>query len=172
MNKIAIISKTLTILLFTSLGVATLLLLIVMVNKIEEKTSCPAPSEKQVSENYFGSIKEEMPRFPGCEQIPDTRERNQCAQRKMLEYFYKEFTYPATAREQGITGTVVVRFYIDEKGRVKSPEILRGVGGGFDEEVVRVIKTMNDLPARWIPGKQRGRAVKVYYTLPVKVHLK
>ena len=56
-------------------------------------------------------------------------------------------------------------------GTVESPEILRGLGGGVDEEVLRVVNLMNSLPAKWTPGKQRGKNVKVQFTLPVRFAL-
>jgi len=117
-------------------------------------------------------VVEEMPRFPGCEDIQDKVDRKTCAQQNMLNYIYKEINYPTIARETGIEGTVVVRFYIDEQGNVKEPEILKEIGGGCGKEAMRVVKKMNELSDRWKPGRQRGSAVKVYFNLPVKYKLK
>jgi protein TonB len=89
----------------------------------------------------------------------------------MLQYIYNEINYPTLAREAGIEGTVVVRFYIDEQGNIKAPEILKEIGGGCGKEALRVVKTMNEMGEKWTPGKQRGRAVKVYFNLPVKYKL-
>ena len=50
-------------------------------------------------------------------------------------------------------------------------EFIGGGEGGFGEEVLRVVRKMNDLPEKWIPGRQRGKAVKIYYNLPVKIRL-
>ena len=131
----------------------------------------PLPEkEPEVDKTIFISV-EEMPRFPGCEDVADKNERKTCAQKRMLEYIYKEIEYPSIARETGIEGTVVIRFYVDEQGSVKSPEILKEIGGGCAKEALRVVKKMSDLPDRWTPGKQRGRAVKVYFNLPVKYKL-
>lgn len=138
---------------------------------IPEAPPEPLPEkEPEVEETIFISV-EEMPRFPGCEDVADKSERKICAQKRMLEYIYKEIEYPAIARETGIEGTVVIRFYVDEQGNVKSPEILKEIGGGCAKEALRVVKKMSDLPDRWTPGKQRGRAVKVYFNLPVKYKL-
>ena len=112
-----------------------------------------------------------MPRFPGCETVADRTERKVCAQQNMLNYIYDEINYPTIASEAGIEGTVVIRFYIDEQGNVKEPEILKEIGGGCGKEAMRVVKKMNELPDRWTPGRQRGRAVKVYFNLPVKYKL-
>lgn len=85
----------------------------------------------------------------------------------LLAYLAKEIKYPAIARQNGITGTVVIQFVIDRTGKVTQVELLKGIGGGCDQEALRVI---NGMPA-WTPGKQQGRPVSVRYTLPVKFKL-
>ncbi len=134
----------------------------------------PPPLPKKVEEPVVDvpfTVVEEMPRFPGCEGESDKKVRRICAQKKMLEYIYKKINYPTMAQEAGIEGTVVVRFYIDEQGNVKAPEILKEIGGGCGKEALRVVKTMNEMGEKWTPGRQRGRAVKVYFNLPVKYKL-
>jgi len=131
----------------------------------------PPPPEKKPEVEPIHVVVEEMPRFPGCEDMSNKEERKVCAQQNMLKYIYGEINYPTIARETGIEGTVVVRFYVDEQGNVKAPEILKEIGGGCGKEALRVVKKMNELPDRWTPGKQRGRAVKVYFNLPVKYKL-
>ena len=131
----------------------------------------PPPPEKEPEVVPILIFAEEMPRFPGCEDVSDKNKRKTCAQKRMLEYIYQEINYPTIARETGIEGTVVIRFYVDEQGQVQSPEILKEIGGGCGKEALRVVKKMSDLPDRWIPGKQRGRPVKVYFNLPVKYKL-
>jgi periplasmic protein TonB len=88
-------------------------------------------------------------------------------ERELLEYLAKNIKYPTIARENAIQGTVVIQFVVDKDGSVTEPTVVREVGGGCDEEALRVIKTM----PRWIPGKQQGKPVKVRYTLPVKFKL-
>ena len=129
------------------------------------------PPERKPEVKIVHTVVEEMPRFPGCEDMSDKSARKACAQQAMLKYIYNEINYPTLARETGIEGTVVVRFYIDEQGNVKAPEILKEIGGGCGKEALRVVKTMNDMGEKWTPGKQRGRAVKVYFNLPVKYKL-
>lgn len=75
--------------------------------------------------------------------------------------------YPNKAKEMGIEGTVYVVFEIQKDGRVTNPEILRGIGGGCDEEALRVIRQSPD----WIPGKQRGQEVAVRMRLPIRFKL-
>ncbi len=115
------------------------------------------PPEAKVGddEGKIFTIVEEMPSFPGGEE-------------KMMEYIYKNFKYPPAARENGITGRVYVNFYIDKDGKVQNVKIARGIGGGLDEEALRVVKSMPP----WKPGKQNGRAVNVNYNLPINCTLK
>ncbi len=78
-----------------------------------------------------------------------------------------QIRYPEMARMAGIEGLVVVQFIIDEKGSVAKPTIVRGIGGGCDEEALRIVKK-----AKFTPGLQQGRPVKVHYTLPIRFTLK
>lgn len=110
-----------------------------------------------------------MPRFKSseCESKGSKDEVKACAQQKMLEFIYKNIKYPPIARENGVEGTVVIRFVVDETGKVKEPEILRDIGAGCGAEAMRVVNMMPE----WRPGQQRGRKVPVYFNLPVKFKL-
>ena len=111
---------------------------------------------------------DEMPRFPGCEANEGTKEAiNECAQKEMLQFIYTNIKYPAAARKEGIEGTVVVKFVVDQTGKITTREIVRSIGGGTDEEVLAVVDKMPN----WIPGKKDGKVVDVYYHLPVKFKL-
>ncbi len=83
-----------------------------------------------------------------------------------LKKLYSEINYPEMARKAGIEGRVIVQFIINEQGEVESPTILRGIGGGCDEEVLRVIRKMS-----FTPGIQNGKFVKVRMSQPVKFEL-
>jgi TonB family protein len=83
------------------------------------------------------------------------------------QYLAKNIKYPASARERGIEGTVIVVFEIHTDGSIHNVEILRGIGGGADEEAVRVVQNAPN----WEPGKQRGRAVKTRMRLPIRFKL-
>jgi len=87
--------------------------------------------------------------------------------KELLEYLSKNIKYPAIARENGIQGTVVVQFVVDKDGSIQSPQVVRSIGGGCDEEALRVVKGM----PKWQPGKQQGREVKVKFTLPIRFRL-
>ena len=79
----------------------------------------------------------------------------------------KHIRSPELARQAGINGRVFVQFVVDETGAVTNPVVLRGIGGGCDEEALRVIRL-----ATFTPGKQRGKPVKVRYVLPVVFKLR
>ncbi|MCX6270731.1 MAG: energy transducer TonB [Bacteroidetes bacterium] len=79
------------------------------------------------------------------------------------KFIWDHLQYPKTARESGISGIVYVSFIIDTKGRIKNIRLLKGIGGGCDEEAVRVIKLM----PRWNPGKQGGKPANVQFTMQV-----
>lgn len=116
---------------------------------------------------YNANELQEPPLFPGCDEVADKEERRKCSDKEMLMFIYKNIKYPATAREQGISGNVVVGFIVDENGYVKNTQILRGIGGGCDEEVLRLV---NQMP-RWKPGVKDGKAISVQYSLPVNYKL-
>ena len=75
--------------------------------------------------------------------------------------------YPETARNQEIQGRVYVAFVVEKNGSIGKVEILRGIGGGCDEEAMRVIKML----PKWKPGMQMGKAVRVRYKLPINFQL-
>jgi protein TonB len=75
--------------------------------------------------------------------------------------------YPKEAIDAGIEGKVFVEFYIEKDGTVSDAKVLRGIGYGCDEEALRVVGLM----PKWFPGKQRGQAVRVRYTLPINFKL-
>jgi protein TonB len=72
--------------------------------------------------------------------------------------------YPAAASGANIEGTVYVQFVVNEDGAVSNATVLRGIGGGCDEEALRVVNSM----PKWKPGKQNGMPVKVFFTLPIR----
>jgi protein TonB len=101
------------------------------------------------------TIVEEMPSFPGG----DT---------KLFEFLQKNIKYPPIARENGIQGRVYVTFVVDKEGKIKDAKVIRGIGGGCDEEALRVVRAMPE----WKIGKQNGRPVAVQYNLPINFTLK
>ena len=119
-------------------------------NEVIEEYVAPEVVEEEVLEQEIFQIVEEMPAFPGGEA-------------KLMEYVGKNIKYPQIARETGIQGRVFIGFVVEPDGSVSNVKLLRGIGGGCDEEAMRVVKSM----PKWKPGKQRGKAVRVSYQIPV-----
>ena len=126
----------------------------------------PAPEEEEIFK-----VVEEMPRFPGCENEATTEAKKACADKKMLEFIYKNIKYPAIARENGVEGTAVITFVVEKDGTVKEARIVRDIGAQCGQEALRVVNMMNESNLKWTPGKQRGRSVRVQFNLPVRFKL-
>jgi TonB family protein len=108
-----------------------------------------------------GSIYPEEKPFPGTsEQNPEFKGGYE----NMQKYLKQNIIYPPDAFRHGISGTVFVSFAICETGKVSNVKLLRGIGGGCDEEALRVVRLMPD----WIPGRFNGKVVKVMFQIPVK----
>lgn len=107
--------------------------------------------EPVIEEPDFFRVVEQMPDFPG-------------GIGAMQAWLGREIRYPELARQTGIAGTVHVGFIVDKDGRITQVSLLRGIGGGCDEEALRVVSRM---PA-WEPGKQRGKPVRVAMSIPVR----
>ena len=97
---------------------------------------------------------EQMPEYPG-------------GTTELLKYISEHLKYPVLAAEQGIQGSVTIRFVVSPTGEVTDVEILRKLDPSCDKEAIRVIKSL----PKWMPGKQNGRAVPVYFTVPVRFKL-
>lgn len=128
----------------------------------------PAPIEVEPEVETVFQVVEEMPRFPGCEEVgTDRATKVQCATNKLLRYLSNQIKYPRFALENHIQGTVYISFIVNEKGAITDIKVLKEPGAGLGKEAVRVVKTMPN----WTPGKQRGKPVKVQFNLPVKFRL-
>lgn len=121
----------------------------------------PPPLPEEVS---CVRICEEMPRFPGCEDLLTTAEKKTCADKKMLEFIYSNFKYPT---ENYIEGSVIVAFVIERDGSLSNAKIIRGLCEVYNLEALRVVRMMPD----FIPGKQNGRMVRTQFNLPIRVRL-
>lgn len=86
---------------------------------------------------------------------------------KFLEHIFKSINYPDKARRMGIEGKVFVTFIIDKSGKNTNVEVMKGIGGGCDEEAARAIANAPE----WTPGKQRGRPVSVRMMVPINFRL-
>jgi protein TonB len=108
----------------------------------------------QVVDDVPLEVVEQMPTFPGGDS-------------ELFSYLSKNIKYPTIAQENGIQGTVYMRFAVSKSGDIEKVEVIRSLDNSCDKEAVRVVKSM----PRWIPGKQNGANVAVWYTLPVKFKL-
>ena len=121
---------------------------------IDEETAIEvAPvlqEEEEADEGQVFFIVEDMPEFPGGE----------LALRKFIANSIK---YPVIAQENGIQGKVYVNFVVDKDGSITNARIARGVDRSLDQEALRVVNTL----PKWKPGQQRGKPVKVSYTVPI-----
>lgn len=140
--------------IFSLMGAtATLLLVTTLMSCSEQVQSVEVPDELQARMNEISDevfiVVEEMPEPIGG-----------------MRAVYNNLVYPELAKRAGIEGRVVVQFVVDERGEILNPHIIRGIGGGCDEAVLEALKGV-----RFIPGKQRGRAVKVQFQLPVVFRL-
>jgi protein TonB len=112
-------------------------------------TTAMAQNKKTSNDKVFEKV-EDMPEFPGGEQA-------------MMDFVSKNVVYPKEAQEKGISGRVMVSFIVEKDGSVNEVKIVRGIGGGCDEEAVRVVKAM----PKWKPGKEKGKPVRVSYMMPI-----
>ena len=123
--------------------------------KIDEEMELPPPptpkEEKETEEEEdFFVVVEQMPELIGG-----------------IQSLQQKIEYPDRAKKAGIQGKVIIQFIVNEEGEVEDPRVIRGIGGGCDEEALRVVKQ-----AHFKPGKQRGRPVRVQYSLPIYFKLK
>ena len=113
-----------------------------------------APVEEEEEEVVFVVV-ETMPEFPGGQQA-------------LFKYLSENVKYPVIAQENGIQGRVICQFVVNKDGSIVEVEVVRSGGdASLDKEAVRVSKSM----PKWKPGKQRGKAVRVKYTVPVNFRL-
>ncbi len=113
-----------------------------------------APVEEEEEEVIFVVV-ESMPEFPGGQQA-------------MMRYIAENIKYPVIAQENGIQGRVICQFVVEKDGKVSDIQVVRSSGeASLDKEAQRVIGSM----PKWKPGKQRGKPVRVKYTLPVNFRL-
>lgn len=112
---------------------------------LDQKLEMPAsPPEQEEEENFFVVV-ENMPQLKGG-----------------LKGLQQKIRYPEIARKAGIEGRVTIQFIVNKEGKVENPRVVRGIGGGCDEEALRVVKQ-----AEFEPGRQRGQPVRVQYSLPI-----
>ena len=115
----------------------------------QEVIAEPEPEE----EKPFEAV-EQMPQFPGGDAA-------------LMKYISSNLNYPPVAAENGIKGRVILRFVVSKTGDIGSIQVLRSPDPSLEKEAIRVVKSM----PKWVPGKQNGVSVPVYFTLPVTFRL-
>lgn len=112
-----------------------------------------------------------MPRFPGCENIPELRDEEskfRCSMEELMTYLGKELKYPEEAKAKGTSGRAVVQFIVQADGYTRFVEILEDPGDGMGEEAARMVRQMQADSIRWVPGTRAGKPIDLPFNLPVQ----
>jgi TonB family protein len=135
-------------------------------SKIQQQKDSPTPlpvpppppkaelQNPQDSDSPIFTVVEVLPEFPGGDEA-------------RMKYLMENIKYPDEARKNGIQGTAYVTFVVEKDGSISNVKVLRGFDKACDEESVRVIKNMPN----WKPGKQKGKAVRVQFNMPIRFAL-
>lgn len=121
-------------------------------NTVVDVTKFDDFNEEDTGEQEIFQIVETMPSFP---------------EGNPTKWINKNIKYPVLAQENGIQGKVFIQFVIEKDGSITDVKVARGVDASLDKEAMRVVKAM----PKWNPGKQRGKPVRVAYTLPINFQL-
>ena len=121
---------------------------------VEITDDVPVVVEEPEEEEQIFQVVEDDPQFPGGIQ-------------ELMKYLQKNIKYPSICQEQGIQGRVIVQFVVEKDGSIADVQVIKAVNPYLDKEAVRVVSTM----PKWSPGKQRGKPVRVRFTLPVTFRL-
>ena len=119
-----------------------------------EITPVKIEEEEEEEDVQIFTVVENDPEFPG-------------GMEALYKYLRDNIKYPQLARDNNITGKVYVTFVVERDGSIANPRVLKDIGGGCGAEAIRVVKSM----PKWSPGKQRGKAVRVQFNLPVSFNL-
>lgn len=112
------------------------------------------PTIVEEDDNVVFQVVEKMPSFPGGDAA-------------LFKFLSDNVKYPVIAQENGVQGRVICQFVVNKDGSIVDVEVVRSVDSSLDKEAIRVIKSM----PKWSPGQQRGKPVRVKYTLPVNFKL-
>lgn len=121
---------------------------------VEIRDDVPIVVEEPEEEQQIFQVVENMPEFPG-------------GNAALMAYLKKNIKYPTICQEQGIQGRVIVQFVVNADGSIVDPQVIKPINPYLDKEALRVVSGM----PKWKPGEQRGKAVRVKFTLPVTFRL-
>ncbi|MGB3799378.1 MAG: energy transducer TonB [Lewinella sp.] len=131
----------------------------------------PMPPPPKEDPNIIRIMADHMPVFGKTCLDLSGDERKSCSDRELMQFIAGQIRYPATARENGIEGTVYVRFVVEKDGTVSAVEALRKVPGGCTEEALRAVQQINEKTEGFRPGLQAGQPVRVMFNMPIKFQL-
>ena len=114
----------------------------------------PVATQEEGDEGEVFEVVEQNPSFPGGNDA-------------LMKWLSKNLKYPASAHDNGIQGRVMVQFVVNKDGSIVDPKVVRSIDPALDKEALRVVSAM----PKWQPGKQRGKTVRVRFTLPVLFRL-
>ena len=123
--------------------------------------------EEETDEIFNFAVVENKPVYPGCEKYATEEERFQCFNSSIMTHIAKNFKFPEMARQMGIQGRVFVNFVIEKDGSISNVIVARGVDPLLDDEAIRVVKSL----PKFQPAKQRGKPVRMQYTVPINAKL-
>ena len=121
---------------------------------VEIQDDVPIVVEEPEKEEEIFQVVENNPEFPG-------------GMAELMKYLQKNIKYPPICQDQGIQGRVIVQFVVNTDGSIVDPQVVKSVNPHLDKEALRVVSTMPN----WKPGEQRGKKVRVRFTLPVSFRL-
>lgn len=124
------------------------------VNSTKELVVVGYPSRRDSIPSEVFKVVEKMPEYPG-------------GMDELIKFLAQNVRYPEMAKKENIEGMVVVQFIIGKDGTIKDPHVVHGIGGGANEEALRVVNMM----PKWKPGLQKGQAVNVQFNLPIRFML-
>ena len=124
------------------------------IDDLKENQTVGGTAGQEIETDVF-TVAEQMPIFPGGEAA-------------LLRYVSEHTKYPSIALEQEIQGVVTIRFVVTPTGAVGDVFVVQGLDPECDREAVRVVKSL----PRFTPGKQQGKPVAVWYTLPVRFEIR
>ena len=116
-------------------------------------TNATAQNKKAANDKVLEKA-EVMPEYPGGDQA-------------MMQFVAENVKYPQDAIDKEISGRVLVSFVVEKDGSIGDVKVVKGIGGGCDEEAVRVVNTM----PKWKPGMDKGKPVRVSYMMPITFKL-
>ena len=127
----------------------------VMIKTESASSEKKSPNTQRNENEHFFTVVDQMPQFPGGQEM-------------LQRYLSENIQYPAKAARLDIQGTVVISFIVEKDGLITNAKIIRGIGGGCDEEALRVILSM---PA-WQPALKEGKPMQAIFSLPIKFRLR